>query len=540
MVARSHSWEYFPISSSSQLTTGLLTFCFINSFADIIISEVTRDMNTAESSKVRKLPTRRLSRSSSAKGGSFRGGSLKNVMEDVEENDDEYSQDVDDFTDGTILPTRGGLLRSSSGRVIRKKKNRDKKNTTKRLLPARRLSRSSSAKGGSFRGGSLKNVMEDEEADMYPPKEEQKRFEGDRVEGPAERRRSHPPGRSMLQSIAGSEASFRSSLVESIRLYNSNSSLSSASHCTNKNYNPRGSIDLSDASPNQSVQHNGSSINIMDFGVSFNRFASQSSMLSAESASQRSLSSTMSSNNNESLLDSDGFLGWGGSSSRNIRVELNPQIKGREGKSGVPMKKINTANVHPVSGGDKGSGERLGSSNNPSLVDSQGFLNWDGKSSSHGDSSRVLSASNNGGAASSPIEDQNEGNDANDVLINLKQSTSSSRLSKRMMRLSSSLTASIKRSSWNNDEPNNGSSAPLRNSTSNASLKGSIIKTIFDKRRSSETGSVSYDQDEQYFERSIINHRSEDHVDISELRRELCVAAEGGANKKKLLKNVIF
>ena len=496
-------------------------------------------MNT-ESSKVRKAPVRRLSRSSSAKGGSFRGGSLKNVMEDVEEKDEEYSQDVDDFTDGTILPTRGGLLRSSSGRVIRKKKNRDKKNTTKRLLPARRLSRSSSAKGGSFRGGSLKNVMEDEEADMYPPKEEQKRFEGDRVEGPAERRQSHPPGRSMLQSIAGSEASFRSSLVESIRLYNSNSSLSSASYCTNNNYNPRGSIDLSDASPNQSVQHNGSSINIMDFGVSFNRFASQSSMLSAESASQRSLSSTMSSNNNESLLDSDGFLGWGGSSSRNIRVELNPQIKGREGKSGVPMKKINTANVHPVSGGDKGSGEGLGSSNNSSLVDSQGFLNWEGNSSGHGDTSRALSTGNDGGAASSTADDQNEGKDANDVLINLKQSTSSSRLSKRMMRLSSSLTASIKRSSWNNDEPNNGSSAPLRNSTSNASLKGSIIKTIFDKRRSSETGSVSYDQDEQYFERSIINHRSEDHVDISELRRELCVAAEGGANKKKLLKNVIF
>ena len=540
MVARSHSWEYFPISSSSQLTTGLLTFCFINSFADIIISEVTRDMNTAESSKVRKLPTRRLSRSSSAKGGSFRGGSLKNVMEDVEEKDEEYSQDVDDFTDGTILPTRGGLLRSSSGRVIRKKKNRDKKNTTKRLLPARRLSRSSSAKGGSFRGGSLKNVMEDEEADMYPPKEEQKRFEGDRVEGPAERRQSHPPGRSMLQSIAGSEASFRSSLVESIRLYNSNSSLSSASHCTNNNYNPRGSIDLSDASPNQSVQHNGSSINIMDFGVSFNRFASQSSMLSAESASQRSLSSTMSSNNNESLLDSDGFLGWGGSSSRNIRVELNPQIKGREGKSGVPMKKINTANVHPVSGGDKGSGEGLGSSNNSSLVDSQGFLNWEGNSSGHGDTSRALSTGNDGGAASSTADDQNEGKDANDdVVINLKQSTSSSRLSKRMMRLSSSLTASIKRSSWNNDEPNNGSSAPLRNSTSNASLKGSIIKTIFDKRRSSSE-TESYDQDEQYFERSIINHRSEDHVDISELRRELCVAAEGGANKKKLLKNVIF
>ena len=507
----------------------------------IIISEVTHDMNTAESSKVRKLPTRRLSRSSSAKGGSFRGGSLKNVMEDVEEKDEEYSQDVDDFTDGTILPTRGGLLRSSSGRVIRKKKNRDKKNTTKRLLPARRLSRSSSAKGGSFRGGSLKNVMEDEEADMHiTPKEEQQRFEGDRVEGPAERRQSHPPGRSMLQSIAGSEASFRSSLVESIRLYNSNSSLSSASYCTNNNYNPRGSIDLSDASPNQSVQHNGSSINIMDFGVSFNRFASQSSMLSAESASQRSLSSTMSSNNNESLLDSDGFLGWGGSSSRNIRVELNPQIKGREGKSGVPMKKINTANVHPVSGGDKGSGEGLGSSNNSSLVDSQGFLNWEGNSSGHGDTSRALSTGNDGGAASSTADDQNEGKDANDdVVINLKQSTSSSRLSKRMMRLSSSLTASIKRSSWNNDEPNNGSSAPLRNSTSNASLKGSIIKTIFDKRRSSSE-TESYDQDEQYFERSIINHRSEDHVDISELRRELCVAAEGGANKKKLLKNVIF
>ena len=223
---------------------------------------MTQDTNTAQSSpKVRKLPlpARRLPRNNSTKGGSFRGGGLKNVMEDAEENDD----DVDDFTDSTILPTRG-LSRSSSGRVIRKKNNsnKDKKNATKRLLPARRLSRSSSAKGGSFRGGSLKNVMEDMEADMDmdPSKEEQQRFEGDRVEGRAERRQSHPPGRSMLQSIAGSEASFRSSLIESIRLYNSNSSLSSASCCANNNYNPRGSIDLSDASPNQSAQHNGSSI----------------------------------------------------------------------------------------------------------------------------------------------------------------------------------------------------------------------------------------------------------------------------------------
>ena len=242
-------------------------------------------------------------------------------------------------------------------------------------------------------------------------------------------------------------------------------------------------------------------------------------------ASQRSLSSTTSSNNNESLLDSDGFLGWGGNSSKNIRVELNPQSTRREGRRGMPMKKTNTANVHIVSG-DKESGEGLGSSNNSSLVDSQGFLNWEGKSSSHGDSSHALSASNDGGAASTS-DDQHEGEDTDGAVINLKQSTSRSRLSKQMKRLSSSLTASI-------------TSVPLRNSTGNASLKGSIIKTIFDKRRSSETGSVSIDQDEQYFERSIINHRTEDNVDISELRRELCVAAEGGTNKKKLLNNVIF
>jgi len=136
--------------------------------------------------------------------------------------------------------------------------------------------------------------------------------------------RSHPPTGSILQSIVASssyDTSFRSNLMESIHLYNSTSSLSSAS-----------------------IMHTSGidcSINLMDFGVSHSRFSVDSSETTTSTSaadnnddgtttstpSQISIFSTLSGNRTNSsrsllssnktnsarslLSDSDGFIGWG-------------------------------------------------------------------------------------------------------------------------------------------------------------------------------------------------------------------------------------
>ena len=164
------------------------------------------------------VPKRRLSRNNSAKknNGSFRGGSLKNVMEEeVEADMDSVNlSNHDDESGGTrkgndIKQTRRrGISRNNSGkRRVTPIMNSEDDHTSH--VPARRLSRGNSARNGSFRGGSLKNVLEDKEADMDSVNLGGNDETNAEVSG--ERRRSYPP------SSARSD-SFRTNSLRSIRL----------------------------------------------------------------------------------------------------------------------------------------------------------------------------------------------------------------------------------------------------------------------------------------------------------------------------------
>ena len=234
------------------------------------------------------VPKRRLSRNNSAKknNGSFRGGSLKNVMEEEVEADMQNLSNHDDESGGTrkgndIKQTRRrGISRNNSGkRRVAPITNSEDDNTTH--VPTRRLSRGNSAsRNGSFRGGSLKNVLEDKEADMDSVNLGGNDETNAEVSG--ERRRSYPP------SSARSD-SFRTNSLRSIRLCNSTSSLSSCA---------------------SSSLHHGSSLTIMDFRQNSSRY----SVGSSSDADRDS-----SSNNVSSMLDStDLDCCWGDMSCRNM------------------------------------------------------------------------------------------------------------------------------------------------------------------------------------------------------------------------------
>lgn len=346
----------------------------------------------------RRLPARRLPRNNSAKGGSFRG-SLKNVLEnaplDEDENDDyspsnltkTHEQLVDNMDS---LPKRG-ITRSNSGRggSFRFRKGDNK-------LPMRYLPRSSSAKGASFRGipetraddnlDSSTSLTSQELVQTLQSQEDMLEARINEMEklilsgGSVSSSRSHPPTGSILQSIAASnsyDTSFRSNLLESIHLYNSSSSLSSASTMHTSG------IDCS--------------INLMDFGVSHSRFSVDSSETTTSTSvadnnddgtttstpsqitivstlsgnrtnSSRSLLSSNKTNSARSLLsDSDGFIGWGQSrdSAKKLtptrgRKTLSKQSKGPIPKRGVAREESNLSNLSD-------------------LVDSEGFLKWESK-----------------------------------------------------------------------------------------------------------------------------------------------------------------
>ena len=112
-----------------------------------------KDVESKHNSK-KGSPKRRLSRNNSAKknNGSFRGGSLKNVMEEVEADMDSVNpSNHDDESGGTrrgndIKQTRRrGIARNNSGkRRVAPIKNLEDNNTIH--VPARRLSRVNSAR----------------------------------------------------------------------------------------------------------------------------------------------------------------------------------------------------------------------------------------------------------------------------------------------------------------------------------------------------------------------------------------------------------
>ena len=248
---------------------------------------ISSDVESQHNSR-KGVPKRRLSRNNSAKknNGSFRGGSLKNVMEEEVEADMQSLSNHDDESGGTIKGNdikqtrRRGISRNNSGkRRVAPIMNSEDDNTSH--APARRLSRGNSARNGSFRGGSLKNVLEDKEADDMDSVNLGDSNEKN-AEVPGERRRSYPP------SSARSD-SFRTNSLRSIRLCNSTSSLSSCA---------------------SSSLHQGSSLTIMDFRQNSSRY----SVGSSSDADRDS-----SSNNVSSMLDStDLDCCWGDMSCRNM------------------------------------------------------------------------------------------------------------------------------------------------------------------------------------------------------------------------------
>lgn len=458
--------------------------------------EVTHDMNT-ESSNARRVPVRRLSRNSSAKlTSSFRGGSLKNVMEDVEVDDSSLIEVV--LTE--LRPTRR-LSRGNSAKSLGKKSGSKRRvapsvmsslDDNSSLLPARRLSRGNSARNGSFRGGSLRNVLEDKEADMAPLDDDME----ENVKVPGERRRSYPPG--------NRTNSFRTNSLRSMRLYNSTSSLSSCAS-SSELYKDRNSIDIN------------------DFGVEHRYYHETSSEDVSASSASKSI-----------FADSDGFIGWGGNfSSKNIHIELNPTKFD---------KRSSPATMGPTS--LKRSDSR--NSCTSDLADSQGFLNWVNNGDS---SSRTLSHGSNDGAAvaKTDIDSQWGINATLPLAAELKRPSSPKKLFGR--RLSSfggneekkefyedtkyTIAPRAKPSSGSTNNILNRLSKSLRSSLSNSSSGelNTMSTGSGDRRFRHSTGDVS--------RLTSIRINREDDVDILELRRELCAAANT-KSKRKSFKDVFF
>ena len=454
-------------------------------------------MNT-ESSKVRKAPVRRLSRSSSTKlTSSFRGGSLKNVMEDVEVDDSSLVEVV--LTE--LRPTRR-ISRGNSAKSLGKKSGSKRRiaplmnsedDSNNNLLPARRLSRGNSARNGSFRG-SLRNVMEDKEADMASLDDDNE----ENIEVPGERRRSYPPG--------NRTNSFRSNSLRSMRLYNSTSSLSSCAS-SSELYKDRNSIDIN------------------DFGVEHRYYHETSSEDVSASSASKSI-----------FADSDGFIGWSGNfSSKNIHIELNPT---KLDKRNSPTTMIGPTITVPSKDSLKRSDSSSSCTSN--LVDSQGFLNW---VNNGGSSSRTLShgSSNDGAAASIKNLDS----------ATLPLAAELKRQPKKLFRQLSSFGGNEEKKEFYEDtnytiapraKPSSGSTnilnrltKSLRSSLSNSSsgeLNTMISAGISGRRLRHSTGDVSS-------QISTIRINREDDVDILELRRELCAAANT-KSKRKSFKDVFF
>ena len=462
----------------------------------------------------------------------------KEASDDDDHNDDSNTNQEDDYFANSmdeinvVMATprhgkRGSLTRSSSGRKGSKKKG---------LLPARLLKRSSSAKGGSF-SGSLENVDEEgvDSSSEYEP----------------ERRASHPAAQSILHSTAvgNKQRSFRESL-NSMRIFNSQSTLSSTTSSV--------SLTIAD------------SVNIMDFGISergfdYEAFADSSSMKSLGSATLESRSRDgMSSRDSSSrcLSDSDGFVGWGTGSSKNIPIELNPQQQKKGDK-----KKKGKKSGRPAPRRDSTTRLDSCSSNLSSQVDSEGVLMWQSNSTLGDSSSRAMSVSARKAEEKKTDEGKKETEEA-DALPPIKPSSSSGNvLSRRIRRVSQSFTSSFtsgakqRNMSWDinnnnsglldeSDRSNGQTYRIQRRSTSDIPRRPSslILPPIFGGRRRN-TQDDRIDSSEEYNIRPIrqLNREDSGVVDILELRRELCEAGGSGGdhqdannNKKGLLKNVIF
>mmetsp|Transcript_20287 Transcript_20287/g.34876 ORF Transcript_20287/g.34876 Transcript_20287/m.34876 type:complete len:699 (-) Transcript_20287:63-2159(-) len=475
----------------------------------------------------RASPARQLPRGSSKKGGSFRGGGLKNVVEDVEVSINDLEISPDNRSSGGLdrepshLPHRGipagtsnrsfsrrsaksvaagdyllprQLLRSGSA------KSSSFRGLTEDLppesggnrLPARRLRRRASITGGSFRG-SLKNVMEDAEADMD---ESSKLEDGRAVQKSGEKsRRSRPSARYLRRRSLDGPMSRRNS-EKSIDLFQSDASMSSASL--------------------QSELFNGS-INLMDFGVDHHkRFYESIVSLGASS-------NTNSKDDLSHLVDSCGFLGWANnssstSSSTSILVDSMGFLgweKKREENSSQDLSSVASFNTSETDEGEK---------QEPHSATKQNEK--DEASEKLGESWR--------------IEDYEDPNDMK--MANPTKRYGTGVLSNQLKRLSTKMTEGISKSSMRNESSgsdvtkqsiktddikrflleSHSENHSSKNDVDDKHLLKSSFRSFLDSMRTSD---LSHTEDE-CDSRPAIRINREDDIDIGEMRRELLNAMQ--------------
>ena len=237
--------------------------------------------------------------------------------------------------------------------------------------PERCLLRNSSLNGSGFRSRSLRDVLEDKEADDSSSSTKDSANSMMRIptrrisRGNSGKRRVAPmpieglPSRHLpRKSSAKGSGSFRGSSLRRLMEDKETTDLGLGESCTSL---------LSSCSLNSSYQRE--SIDIMDFGVQNDRYSGSSASPSvASSALSLAPSAT------------DGFVGWSKSdSAKNIRINLNPKPKTNQivssASSTAQRKRCESSSSSVIS------------------VDSSGFVNWVNNGEGENSDAHTLSAS---------------------------------------------------------------------------------------------------------------------------------------------------
>lgn len=404
--------------------------------------------------------------------------------------------------------------------------------------PERSLLRNSSLNGSGFRSRSLRDVLEDKEADdsssSTKDSNSMMRIPRRRISrGNSGKRRVAPmpkeglPTRQLSRkSSAKGSGSFRGSSLRRLMEDKETTDLGLGESCTSL---------LSSCSLNSSYQRE--SIDIMDFGVQNDRY-------SGSSASPSVASSTL------SLAPSatDGFVGWSRSdSSKNIRINLNPKPK---------VDQTVSASVSSVS--STAQRKRCESSSSSVIsVDSSGFVNWVNKGQGENSSVHTLSASITSFSSTKEKEESNESSSTNNA---------SSSSSKGLLRkLSTGLTrGTSKHSTWNRSssilfdetatiedkqkefmasvaQPTKPSGSRRLLNRLSRSLGSSLRKSSTSSRalRHSLPNTDNLSDDDDDYSRYAIPRFNADDVDIGEFHREL-YATKKNAGIRGRFSDVLF
>ena len=401
--------------------------------------------------------------------------------------------------------------------------------------PERCLLRNSSLNGSGFRSRSLRDVLEDKEADdsssiSSKDSKSMMRIPRRRIaRGNSGKRRIAPmpegglPSRQLpRKSSAKGSGSFRGSLRRLME-DKETTDLGLGESCTSL---------LSSCSLNSSYQRE--SIDIMDFGVQNDRYSGSSASPSvASSALSLAPSAT------------DGFVGWSRSdSAKNIRINLNPKPKVDQ-----------TVLVSSASSVSSTAQRKRCESSSSSVisVDSSGFVNWVNKGQGENSSVHTLSASITSFSSFKKEEER-----SNESTNNASSSSSKGLLRK----LSTGLTrGTSKNSTWHCsssilfdetatiedkqkefmasiDPPTKSSGSRRLLNRLSRSLGSSLRKSTTSSRalRHSlpNTDSLSDDDNDEY-SRSAIPRFNTNDVDIGEFHRELYAT-----KKNQRLLDVLF